>query len=804
MRRLFLIVFSALLSLFTAAQEQNQVVFSVLNSESKPVQSASVELLAGDKLVKIQMTDAEGKVIFNGLQPGMYSVRVSSAGMTSFHSEPFKFDSISSFTHPAIILQPLNKTLESVTITARKPFIELKPGKTIVNVDAGITNVGATAMEALEKMPGLTVDKDGNIFINGKAGVTVLIDGKQTYLDATQLATLLNGMNASQISQVEIMSQPGAQYDAAGNAGIVNIKTKKNLQKGLNGSFTTSYGQGVYPKTNNSLQTNYRNGKWNLFANYNNNLNTQYMYIYAFRTYFRPDGSAASFLEQPSFFKSNIKIHNVKTGADYALTKNSSVGITLTGVAINRHGGSDNSATWLNDQRREDSLVKTQSFANATWKNYSGNLNFRHSFSAKKELTADLDVLSYSIRRSERFENTVVSPIVYTDATRAGTPSDIDIVSGKLDYSHELQQLKWAAGVKASKVTTDNLSQNEIRNGASWEMDYNRSNHFLYNENIKAAYMNAETKQEKWTFQGGLRYEMTSYDANQLGNILQKDSSFSRSYNSFFPTAFVSFAADSNNSFSLSAGRRIDRPPFQKLNPFIITINKYTYQKGNPFFRPQYTWNYELGHVYKNILSSSIGYSVTTDYFSQIFPRDTGGIIIYTEGNLGRLQHFTVTSGVQLSPLKWWSLSTQAVFVHKKMEGVIDRKLQATVNQVTINMNNQFRFKKGWSGEISGVYVSSSQNDIQEFLDPAGQLNVGLGKTVLNNKGTIRLSVRDLFHTQWMKGNTYFSQAHEYFKLTRDTRVAAISFNYRFGKTFKTTKRSEGASEEEKQRVGNG
>lgn len=304
--------------------------------------------------------------------------------------------------------------------------------------------------------------------------------------------------------------------------------------------------------------------------------------------------------------------------------------------------------------------------------------------------------------------------------------------------------------------------------------------------------------------QGGLRYEMTSYDANQLGNAVVKDSSFSRSYSSLFPSLFISFAADSFNTFSLSAGKRIDRPPFQKLNPFLFIINKYTYQKGNPFYRPQYTWNIELSHNYKGVLLSGINYSITKDYFSQVFPLDATGIVIYTEGNLGKLQIFGFSIGAQTAPLPWWSLSAQTVLTHKRMEGFVEKAYKARITQLHFNMNNQFKLKKGWSAELAGFYTSKSQNDIQEIVDPAGQLSVGVSKTVMKNKGVIKLAARDLFYTQWMKGMTYFPKATEYFKLTRDTRVIAVSFTYRFGKAFKTTRRSEGAAGEEIQRVGNG
>jgi hypothetical protein len=267
---------------------------------------------------------------------------------------------------------------------------------------------------------------------------------------------------------------------------------------------------------------------------------------------------------------------------------------------------------------------------------------------------------------------------------------------------------------------------------------------------------------------------------------------------------FISFEPDSVNVFSISASRRIDRPAFQKLNPFLFIINKYTYEQGNPFYRPQYTWNAELNYLYKNILTAGISYGITTDYFSQIFPVDSSGIVIYTEGNLGQLQNFGASVGLQLVPSSWWSFSFQAVLNRKKMEGVIMQRMTANITQYNINLNNQFQFKKGWSGELTGFYNSTSQQDIQEIVDPAGQLSAGISKSVLQNKATLKLSVRDIFYTNWMKGLTNFTNATEYFKITRDTRAVTISFTWRFGKAFKTARRSEGSAKDEIQRVGNG
>ena len=209
----------------------------------------------------------------------------------------------------------------------------------------------------------------------------------------------------------------------------------------------------------------------------------------------------------------------------------------------------------------------------------------------------------------------------------------------------------------------------------------------------------------------------------------------------------------------------------------------------------------QLNHLYKDVLTSGVSYSYTKDYFSQIFPVDSTGIVIYTEGNIGRMQQWGASVGVQLSPAKWWSLNAQGVLNYKKLEGTLWRTYNASITQYTISMSHQLKFKGGWSGELSGFYNSRSQQDLQEIVDPAGQLSAGIAKNLLANKVTLKLAVRDIFYTQWMKGLTYFDGADEYFKLTRDTRVATLSLNWRFGKGSRTSRRNTGAASEEIERA---
>lgn len=792
------------------ATNADKLIVPVVNNQQVAIASATVELLRGKDsiLVKAGITDSLGITVFQQIIPGTYLLRVSSVSYTPQYTELIQLPlNEQGGQLPPIVLQTVPALLQEVTVLSKKPFIQQLPGKTIINVDAGITNAGTTAMEVLEKSPGVTVDKDGNISLKGKAGVLIMIDNKPSYVSGTDLVNMLSSMSSTQIEVIELMTNPSAQYDAAGNAGIINIKTKKNKQKGFNGNISTAYGQGRYYKNNNSLQLNYRNGKWNLFLNYTMNANKGFGYLYALRSYFKEDGKTIdALLEQPSAFTNEGYNHTLRTGADYMISKKTTLGISLTGITSSRNGTGNNTAIWKNASGITDSVIHTDNASKNSWRNMAVNINMRHTITASQEITADIDLLGYDINTYQAFQNNLNAPGGYEEAFKGDLPSEINIFAAKADHTLRFpKELKLESGLKSSHISTDNTASYFYRDGTEWKEDLGKTNHFLYTENIHALYSNVEKKAGRWTLQAGLRYEYTDYKANQLGNSLQKDSSFSRKYNSIFPTASVNVEADSVHQFMFSAGRRIDRPAFQKLNPFLFIINKYTYQQGNSFIRPQYTWNMELSHVYKNILTTSIGYSITKDYFSQLFLSNSDGTVIYTEGNFSRMRNFNASISATISPLRWWSFTAQATMNHKKIEGILWESYTASIAQVNFNLNNQFRFTKGWSAELSGFYITKHQNDIQEILEPTGQVSAGIAKQVLKSKGTVRLTFRDIFYTQAMEGLTHFKQTDEYFKFTRDTRVCTIGFTYRFGKTFKSTaKRTAGGAGDEMERVGTG
>lgn len=693
--------------------------------------------------------------------------------------------------------------LEEVVVRSKKPFVQLFPDKIVVNVDAAITNSGATLLEVLEKSPGITIDRNGSISLKGRQGVLVMIDGKPVNIAGTDLNNLLAGMSAAQIDQVEIMNNPSSKYDAAGNAGVINIKTKKNRQKGFNGNVSSSYIQGRYAKTQNSAGFNYNSGKLNMFLNITANYNKNFSNLYAYRRYYDETNlNIIASLEQPSFFRGEAPSQTIKTGLDYQLTGKTNLGITISETGFNRKSRGNNTAFWMNKNGSTDSTISTEINNRDKLNNVMLNLNGRHVFDTKSELTADLDFLGYRVRNNQHFSNSLQTNNGYTEEITGNLPANLQIFTAKADYTRQMNDgFKMEAGWKSAHVKTNNRAIYFYRIDQTTVPDYNKTNHFLYRENIHAVYASGEKKGKNWLLQAGLRYENTSYNAHQLGNELRKDSSFSRKYDGLFPNFTANVELDSNHSITFTAGRRIDRPSFQALNPFVFVINKYTYEAGNPFYRPQYTWNFELSHTFKNIFVTSINYSRTNDYFSQIFYQDSNGIITYTGGNLDKMENFGISLNVQTPVTHWWSVSAFSTMYYKKIEGFVWNNRRTGRIQANFQLNNQFNFGNGWSGELSWIQQLHEQ-ELQEITDPSGQVGIGVAKQVLKNKGTVKVAFRDLFYTMWMKGFTVFEQSTEYFKITRDTRVGAVTFTYRFGSSSKTpSRRSGGGAEDEMKRA---
>lgn len=803
------------LSHFSQAQTASNQLSGVIKDEKDiPIADATVTLLkaSDSSQVMIKKSDTKGYFTLRNITSGNYLVAVTAIGFKKYTSKTIEVNANTSTNDLSVKLSNASKELTNVTVVATRPFIEQKADKTVVNVEASVTNVGATALEVLEKSPGVTIDKDGNISLKGKQGVTIMIDGRPTYLSSADLTNYLKGLPASALDQIEIMTNPSAKYDAAGNSGIINLKTKKNKQKGFNGSVTLDYGQGAYWKTNNSLNLNYRTGKFNIFTNASYSIWNGYNNLNILRKFKDVNTKQVNgIFEQNSWMKFREDNTNIKLGMDYFLNKKTTLGIVLNGY-INNETNYSNSTIYLKDPGYvTDSITVSYNDIKTKYKNGSINLNMRHQFDTTgREVTADLDYANYNNSGNQYFSNSSYNPewfLIGTQNLRSFMPVDINIYSAKADYSHPLKGgAKIEAGIKSSYVKTQNAANFYIVDPSGYEtVDNTKTNTFHYEENINAAYINFNKQFKKLNAQAGLRYENTNNKGVQDGNSIQKDSSFHNSYHNLFPTMYLSYAVNDKNDLSINYGRRIDRPGYQDMNPFMFFLDNYTYFVGNPYLQPQFSNNIEFSHIYKKILTTTLNYSHTRNMFAETFEQQGNATIVH-RGNIGKRDNVGIAVSMQMPVTKWWTPILYANLNYNHYGGTLyNEPLDLEATNFLVNLNNQFKFGKGWSAELSGWYRTKGLEG-QIILQPFGQVSAGISKQILKDKGTIKLNARDIFYTQKVKGNINFQQTEATFWQNRDSRVVNLSFVFRFGKQIQNApqNRRTGGADDESNRVKKG
>ena len=814
MRKLLTIITLITLSFSSRAQVANgKVSGTVVDGSAKIIESATISLLRvkDSSVAKIAVANRNGQFSFENVTEGSYVVSISAIGHSKGFSEDFEISPLNlSVTLKTIELVPLAKSLGGVTVTARKPLSEQKVDRTVLNVDASATNVGTSAMEVLEKSPGVSVDKDGNISLKGKQGVQVYIDGRPSYLSGTDLANYLRSLSSSQLDQIEIMTNPPAKYDAAGNSGIINIKTKKTKQFGYSGSISSTYSQGKYAKFNESFNFNYRKNKINFFTTlgYNNRKNFQELNIQ--RKFLESSTKEIiSHYDQVSKMRDNGESFNGKLGLDFYATKKTTFGAVVTGF-YNPGTFGNRSDVLISDPNR---VLLSQTLASANnerkWKNLSGNLNFRHAFdSTGRELTADLDYITYNSTNRQDLVNAYYNangiPTIKADTLLGNLPQDINIYSAKMDYLHPLKKgAKFEAGVKTSFVKTDNNAVYDSINYGVRVRDIGRSNHFIYEENVNAAYVNFSRPISKKVFgQLGLRVENT----NTKGKQITTNQQFERNYTQLFPTAFVQYKINEKHTLGLNYGRRIERPDYEDLNPFILFLDRYTFQQGNPNLKPQFAHNVELTHTFKGFLNTTLNYTNTTDIINDVLEQDANkNETVIRKQNIARQRQYgiSVSAGGQVT--KWWTGNVYANVFNNLFKGVVNGdnvEIGATAAQ--FNVSNQFKFAKTWSAELGGFYTTGGADGVFRIRD-FGMLNMGISKQVLKGKGTIRLNVRDMLYTQKIRGDIRYSNIDASFQQRRDSRQVAVGFTYRFNKgKVNAQKRKTGGASEEQNRVKTG
>jgi outer membrane cobalamin receptor len=815
MKQLLTLFSLVLISLLGVAQSSTLVFGNIKTAEGKPVEAATVSLLiaADSKIAKVSVSNNAGRFELENVKPGNYLLQVTAVGFEARKTDSFQVaEGAAEYEANVAPLVATTKQLGEVTVTGRKPLVEQKIDRTVVNVDAMISSAGSNVLELLEKSPGVTVDRDGNVSLRGKSGVIIMIDGKPTYLAGQDLSSYLRNMPANQLDQLEIMTQPPAKYDASGNAGIINIKTKKSKANGFNGSVSAGYSQGFYPKSPNSVNINWRKNKINLFANYGFSYWTGFNNLDINRKFGAADGVPDAIFDQEGRQQFISRNHTLKTGLDFYATKKTTLGINLTGSYNPRNWEGNSWSDILDGNGNLDSTNTARSTDKTQFRNAGINLNMRQVLGPNDhEITADADYVWYGIDATQRSINVMRlpdgTPTSYPFMINGDLPSDIKIYSIKTDYTKPIgKDAKFEAGIKSSLVKTDNNAMYTVYDYLKdeWSEDATRSNHFLYDENINAVYANVRKQYKKWGVQAGLRLENTNGWGEQMAN----KEKFTRNYTQLFPTLYVNNKLNDKNTLSFNYGRRIERPNYQDMNPFQYFLDQFTYRQGNPYLMPQFSHNVELSHNLMGALNTTLNYTLTNDIINDVLKQDDATKVTFqTKENIGKRRNIGLAVSYNAPVTKWYTLSLYTNVFNNHYEGTVNNTpLDASLTSVLVNVNNQFRFGKGWGAEVSGFYRSKTQDMGIIIAEPMGVINFAGSKQILKGKGSLRLVLNDPFWIQRFRGYTVFGNIDTRINSEWDNRRLGLTFTYRFGKQMQQQppRRKSGGATEEQQRASAG
>lgn len=808
--------FSLLLS---AQGGKGRVTVTVHNEQGSPLDGATVELLRSkdSALVKTALTDKNGLAEMENIPSSSYRVRITAVGFQAAFSQAFAIAEGQVATPPAIRMAKSENEMQGVTVSARKPFIQRLNDRLIVNVDNSVVNAGSAAFDVLERSPGVTIDQNDNIALRGRQGVIIMIDGRVSPMTGADLANYLRGLPVNAIERIEIITNPSSKYDAAGNSGIIDIRLKKDQRLGYNGTLTAGYGQGVYPKWNAGTTFNYRNKSMNVFGNYTHSYRENLNHLIINRNFYN-NGVFNGSDDKDNYARMPFRSNTVRFGADFFPSKNTIIGFVVNGN-YNSFERLGNVTTVVNDLTNKPAFrFNTHSTNDDAFDNTVANINLKQKLdTAGRELTADVDYGVFNnsslTRTASYFFNLNGDKRRADDILDGDQHGKLTLKTAKVDFTNPIKGgAKLEAGLKTSYVSSDNDAKFYNVFPTETRVDEGKTNRFFYEEYNNAAYTNFSKEYKKFNVQVGLRGELTNLRTRQV----KGDRRYKNDYFQLFPSAYFNYKLTQDQTLGVSVSRRIDRPGYQSLNPFLFQVDATIYSTGEPLLKPQTTWSYEMNYTLKN-LNFTLGYSRTqnTQNFVlakildviptfEIQPGQDSNITVQLPVNLGLSEYVGLTASAPIRINGWWNMMNNLTVFYNKFNGNISgAQLSEGAPAANIRTNNTFTFKKGWTAELNANLNTGGRYGYATFKTQWG-LGAGVQKTVLEGKGILRFNVNDIFWTNRPRAKVEYKGSYvENWHAYRESRVANVSFTYRFGNSkVQAARRRTTASEEERQRAG--
>ena len=703
-----------------------------------------------------------------------------------------------------MLSQPDTTQLNTIYIRGKKPLVEVKNGIIILNVANSILATGNTAMQILARAPGVTVDQDGHINLRGKSGVNVMINGKSSYLSAEQLANFLRSMNGNTIESIEFMTQPPSRYDASGSAGIINIKLKKANGYGTNGSVTAGFGYGRFHKANGGINFNHKEKHFSIYGNYDYANTKEYEELKLKRS--NTNAGELTFFNQHTYDVTQKGNNTYKAGIDYAINDRHILGIVFSGYNNKNTIQTENGTRIGKSPLLVDSTIRAVNPGRSYYRHQSYNLNYKASIDTSgQEINADVAYSVFSNSNDIVYNNYFYNPagiqfkipVIYRNAT----PSAIKIWSGKVDYLLPFTaKSKLETGLKSSYVHTDNNLVFESYSQDYWKNDPYRSNQFIYTEYVNAAYANFSKEFASTSLQIGLRAELTSSD----GNSPTLQNRVKRNYFDLFPNLSLSHKFSEEHEGGMSYSRRIDRPDYHSLNPFIYFNDLFTYYQGNPLLKPQYTNSVELTYGYHKKLNFTLGYSHTKDVISTTLVTDTVRKTLYiNDQNLASQHTYNLNVNMPVAITGWWNTANNATFYYTGFDSpdLMGTAFHSGKATYLLNTTQSFSISKSINAEASANYRSAQVYGTYA-VKPLYSVDLGISNSFADNRASIKIAANDIFNLAKARISSAIALQDYQLIQKQESRIFRITFSYNFGNNLiKARKAKKNAADEEQQRV---
>ncbi|MEX2371985.1 MAG: outer membrane beta-barrel family protein [Bacteroidales bacterium] len=787
-------------------QSQKSISGTLIDEEQSALPYVNVVLMnnSDSSIVSSTTSGQDGVFRLREIPPSRYLLAFSAIGYRKIILNASLENEQSSLSMGKISMEKSVEQLEEVTVTAEKPLIELKPDRLVVNVQSSVTASSSTALEMVERSPGIVVDKFNNLIgLNGKTGTRIMINGNISRLPMEAIIQMLSGMPARNIERIEILTNPPAKYEAEGDAGFLNIVLLKSENKGMSGSVSAIAGYGYNEKAGANGGLNFRNDWINIFADYSFYYDHTYATAYNRRTFTQLDTTFTHSSFETRY--PTVINQNLTTGIDLSLSSNTILGILFQGSYRDWQQEAISTTDIVKEPGGASSIISDKTETNRSFQ-YMVNLNLHHRFSENQLLNVDLDYFDYYNYQPQQYLNrflTADDVLLYEQEFQVDKTTPLSGYASKIDYTHTMASyLHVEAGIKAAFTFFNNEVVTQNTGVSSNGISDNHEENAVMEEQIAAAYISIKASPgDQIELQGGIRYEYsdTDLEMNDQNNI-------DRRYSSLFPSLTASWKINSDQTLNASAGRRITRPSFFNLAPFVYYFDPYTMITGNSELKPAFTTNYQTSYLFKRFLVS-FQYSREINSIVNFQPQtdvETNNTI-YSSVNLDLVNTYDLSVNFPVKITSWWRMRNDLT----GGRSILDSKYSGA----TIHYENWFahlktfqtlKFKGDFSIELIGTYLSPTRFGVST-KDMSYRLDLGIKKGFRKHDGEISLFASDVFNTF---RPLYFSTEYPALQIFNkveyqlETRVIRLTYTWKFGnKELKNHRERATGSAEERNRL---